>query len=84
VFLKRSVEVNILGQSHTIKTDISDKELSDILQLLDNKISEIQGQGGTVTTYKLAILAALSTTAEQYNFFKKIDLLINKISEVIN
>jgi cell division protein ZapA (FtsZ GTPase activity inhibitor) len=73
-----------LGQSHTIKTDISDKELSDILQLLDNKISEIQGQGGTVTTYKLAILAALSTTAEQYNFFKKIDLLINKISEVIN
>ncbi len=82
--MKRTVEVNILGQKHIIKTDISDEDLEKILKLLENKISEIEGQGGTVTTYKLAILAALSTTADQYRFFKKIDLLINKISEVIN
>lgn len=82
--MKRLVEVNILGQSYTVKTDVSDKELDDILKILNAKISELQSQGGTVTTYKLAILAALSTTAEQYKFLKRIDLLINKISEAIN
>ncbi len=82
--MKRSVEVNILGQSHTIKTDIPEEEFSEIVRLLNSKIAELETQGGTVTTYKLAILAALTTTADQYKFFKKIDLLINKISEVIN
>jgi cell division protein ZapA (FtsZ GTPase activity inhibitor) len=80
--LKRTVNVTILNKSYPIKTSLSDEEISEIEAILNQKMEEIKQFGGTVTTPKLAILAALEVTAENYFISKKIDKLINKISEV--
>ena len=80
--MKRTVEVTILNQKYNIKTPLSEEELDAIVKILNEKMKKLEEFGGTVTTPKLAILAALHITAENYFAAKKIDNLINQVSEV--
>ena len=78
------VEVNIDNKIFKIKTSASNKEMSDISQALNKRLDRIRKETNIVSTDKLAILASLLTTADNYVLKKKIDLLIEKISEVCN
>jgi len=78
--LKRAVEVNILGSKYILKTDVPDKELNEIVNLLNKKINDIKKVAGTLSTSKLTILTAIYLAAENYWGTKKIDSLIKKIT----
>ena len=80
--MKRAVDITILNQSYTIKTPLSDEEINNIVGMLNKELEKVEKHGGTFTTSKLAILAALQITAEKYFTAKRIDTLINQISEV--
>ncbi len=74
--------VKIFNREYNIKTPLPEEELSRIVDMLNKRIKEMERQAGTADTQKLAILTALHTTADNYFISKKIDSLINKVSEV--
>jgi len=78
--LKR--QVKIFHKEYNIKTPLSEKELDNIVNILNQRIEEMEKQAGTADTHKLAILTALHTTADNYFILKKIDSLIDKVSAV--
>ncbi|OGL43186.1 MAG: hypothetical protein A2161_09060 [Candidatus Schekmanbacteria bacterium RBG_13_48_7] len=61
---KRKIEVNIFGQNYTILGDASPEYMNKLSSYVDSKMREITKQTSTISTTKVAILAALNLANE--------------------
>ncbi len=63
----RSIEVKILGQSYSIRTDEDEAYIKNLAQYVDEKLKEIYSVAPNITHVKAAIMAAFGIADE---FFK--------------
>ena len=61
---KRKIDVNIFGQNYTILGDASPEYMNKLSSYVDGKMHEITKQTSTISTTKVAILAALNLANE--------------------
>src|SRR5680860_1875580 len=61
---RSAVTVRIGGEDHTIRTNAEPEYTRRCAKWVDDRITEIQDQFGTIEGHKAAILAALSITDE--------------------
>lgn len=77
------VEVEIFGANYTIKSDENPKYTVELAQFVDSKMRSITQKTDTVSTAKVAILAAIYIADELFKTKKttdyKIERLIHKI-----
>lgn len=62
----RSVEVQILGQSYSIKTDEDDAYVKDLAKYVDEKLKEIYSVAPNVTQTKAMVMAAFGIADELF------------------
>ena len=62
----RSVEVQILGQSYSIKTDEDDAYVKDLAKYVDEKLKEIYSVAPNVTQTKATVMAAFGIADELF------------------
>ena len=63
---KNKVTVNIFGNKYTIKGDGNPEYIQELAQFVDKKMQEIVQFTSTISSYKVAILAALNIADEFY------------------
>ncbi len=62
----RSVEVQILGQSYSIKTEEDEGYMKELAKYLNDKLKEIYNVAPNVTHQKAAIMAAFGIADELF------------------
>ena len=60
----RSVEVRILGQSYSIKTDENEEYIRSLAQYVDEKLKEIYSVAPNVSQTKATVMAAFGIADE--------------------
>jgi len=58
--LKHTVQVTILGQQYTVKSEATPDEVSKVVDFVNEKIAEIAASGKTVDSLHVAVLALLN------------------------
>ncbi|MEW6096904.1 MAG: cell division protein ZapA [bacterium] len=80
---QQRVEVEIFGTNYAIKSDENPAYTSELAQFVDSKMRSITQKTDTVSTGKVAILAALHIADELFKTKKttdyKVERLIRKI-----
>lgn len=81
--VQERVDVEIFGANYTIKSDENPKYTAELAQFVDDKMRSITQKTDTVSTAKIAILAAIHIADELFKTKKttdyKIERLIHKI-----
>lgn len=62
----KKVAVNIFGNKYTIKGEGNPEYIQELAQFVDKKMQEIVQFTSTISSYKVAILAALNIADEFY------------------
>lgn len=62
----RSVEVRILGQSYSIKTDENEEYIRSLAQYVDEKLKEIYSVAPNVSQNKATVMAAFGIADELF------------------
>jgi len=62
----RSVEVKILGQSYSIKTDENEEYIRSLARYLDEKLKEIYSVAPNVSQTKATVMAAFGIADELF------------------
>jgi cell division protein ZapA len=57
---ENSVEIKVLGQTYTVKTDAEESHIQDVVRYVNEKIDEILKKTRTVSSLNVAVLAALN------------------------
>ena len=57
---ERSIEIKIMGQMYTVKTDGNEEHLQEVARYVNEKMEEILRNTKSVSTLNVAILAALN------------------------
>ena len=63
--MKRSVEVEILGQQYTLKTEFPEQQVKEVAAYVDEKMREVAEGTKSVDSLHIAILTTL-TIAHEY------------------
>jgi cell division protein ZapA len=63
---KRSVTVDVAGQTLTLKTDAADEYVASLASYVSGKISEVKTSSRITSTQTLAILAAINLADELF------------------
>ena len=63
---KTSVKVEILGESHAIRTEADPEHTRAVAEHLDRSIRQILASGSVIEANRAAILAALQITSELF------------------
>ncbi len=63
---KRSVTVDVAGQTLTLKTDAADAYVASLARYVSEKIGEVRTGSRTFSTQTLAILAAINIADELF------------------
>ncbi len=82
----RSVEVQILGQTYSIKTDEDEAYIKDLAKFVDEKLKEIYSVAPNVNHVKAAIMAAFGITDELFKIKmdqKKLDNMIEEKTKIL-
>jgi len=58
--LKHTVQVTILGQQYTLRSEASPDEVAKVVDLVNGKISEVSVSGRVVDSLNVAVLALLN------------------------
>jgi cell division protein ZapA len=58
--LKHTVQVTILGQQYTVKSDATPDEVAKVVDFANEKIAEVAASGRTVDSLHVAVLALLN------------------------
>jgi cell division protein ZapA len=58
--LKHSVQVTILGQQYTVKSETPPEEVREVAAFVNEKISEVMAASKTVDTLNTALLALMN------------------------
>ena len=77
----RSVEVKILGQSYTIKTDEDETYIKDLAGYVDERLKEIYSTAPNVNHVKAAIMAAFGIADELFKIRLKQEYFDKMIEE---
>ncbi|MBI4639312.1 MAG: cell division protein ZapA [Candidatus Tectomicrobia bacterium] len=64
--METGTKVTIFGRSYTIKGDADPDHIREIADYVDNKMREISARAPTISSSKLAILAALNIAEDLY------------------
>jgi len=67
----KSVQVEIFGQSYTVKGQDDPGYIRELAAFIDAKMKEVQKGTGTVDPHRVAILTALTITDELYRLRDK-------------
>lgn len=62
--MKQSVQITILGQQYTIKSDLAPDRVTSVAQLVNEKIAEVSSSDRAVDSMKTAVLALLNIAGE--------------------
>jgi len=57
---ERSIEIKIMGQTYSVKTDGNEEHLQEVARYVNEKMEEILRNTKSVSTLNVAILAALN------------------------
>ncbi len=75
------VKIEILGQTHTIRTDEAEKRVLEVVEYLNGKIAEVSATTRTTAKLNVAILAALNITHEYLLVREERDELLKGVQE---
>lgn len=62
--MKRSVQVTILGQQYTIKSELDPDEVKRVADFVNGKLAEVAASHRVVDTLHTAVLALLNVSGE--------------------
>lgn len=77
----RSIEVQILGQSYTIKTDEDEEYIKSLARYVDEKLREVYSFSPNITNLKAAIISALGIADELFKLRRQQEDLDKFIEE---
>ncbi len=83
----RLVEVQILGQSYSIKTDEDEAHIKALAQYVDEKLKEIYNAVPNVNHVKVAIMAAFGIADELFKLRAEqetLDKLIDEKTKILS
>jgi cell division protein ZapA len=78
--MSKAVEVEIMGQVFSVKSDDGEEHLRQVARYVDRKMRELNGDGRAVSSYTTAVLAALNIASE----CQKLQESNTEIDEVIH
>lgn len=58
--MKHTVQVTILGQQYTVKSDATPDEVAKVVDFVNAKIAEVAASGRTIDSLNVAVLALLN------------------------
>lgn len=58
--MKHAVQITILGQQYTVKSEASPAEVAKVVDFVNEKIAEVAASGRTVDSLNVAVLALLN------------------------
>ncbi len=82
-----SVEVQILGQSYSIKTDADEAHIRALAMYLDKKLKEIYSTSPNINPLKALIISALNITDELFNMKmeqENLDKMIEEKTDILS
>lgn len=79
--MSRSVKVSVAGQQIAIRTDAKPKYVKDLASYVTKKMEDAKGQGRTVTTQSLALLAAMQIADELHQLKEEQERLKRQVRE---
>jgi cell division protein ZapA (FtsZ GTPase activity inhibitor) len=62
--LKKSYNINILGQDLSVLSDADDEHVANVIRLLNEKIAEVLKSANNLKAIDVAILAALNVSED--------------------
>ncbi|MBI1909020.1 MAG: cell division protein ZapA [Deltaproteobacteria bacterium] len=66
--MKRPVEITLLNQKFTVKTDADDGHVGRVTDYVGQKLTELSSQAKTVPTLSVALLTCLNIADEYFRF----------------
>jgi len=82
-----SVEVQILGQSYSIRTDEDEKYIKSLANYIDEKLKEIHGAAPNINHSRAMVMAAFGITDELFKLrieLQHIDRLIEEKTKILS
>ncbi len=82
-----SVEVQILGQSYSIKTDADEAHIRALAMYLDKKLKEIYSTSPNINPLKALIISALNITDELFKIKmeqENLDKMIEEKTDILS
>lgn len=64
--MKRNIDIDILGHKHTIKSDVEEDQILNVVNYLNEKIEEVLQTTKTVDTLNVLVLASLNIVGELF------------------
>jgi len=83
----RSVEVQILGQSYSIKTDEEEEYIKTLAKYIDEKLKEIYNIVPSITQTKATVMAAFGIADELFKIKiqqENLDKLIDEKTKILS
>jgi cell division protein ZapA len=83
----RSVEVQILGQSYSIKTDEEEEYIKTLAKYIDEKLKEIYNIVPSITQTKATVMAAFGIADELFKIKMQqedLDKLIDEKTKILS
>lgn len=81
---QQRVEVEIFGANYTIRSDENPQYTSELAQYVDSKMRNITQKTDTVSTGKVAILAAIHIADELFKTKRTVDYKIERLMRKID
>ncbi|AMV73012.1 hypothetical protein JCM30471_14270 [Desulfuromonas carbonis] len=64
--MKQSVQVTILGQQYTLRSESDPAEVRQIAEFVDRRVAEVQSAARTADSYTAVVLALLNVAGELF------------------
>jgi cell division protein ZapA len=69
--LKNSVQVTILGQIYTVRSEAGPQEVLQVSEFVNRRIQEAQNSSGTANSFTAVVLALLNVAGELFELQKR-------------
>jgi len=77
--LKRPIQVTVLGQPYTVRTEASPAEVHAVAAYVNDRVAEIIANGQTVDTLNAAVLALMNMSGDYLRSSKKLQHLLTRL-----
>lgn len=90
--MKKSIQVNVLGQQYTLKTEAQPEQVHEVVTFVNKRIEEVVGANRAVDTLNTAVLALLnvagsylrlqqSASAREQDLYRLVERLEDVLAE---
>jgi cell division protein ZapA len=76
-----SAEVFVLGQKYTIKGDVSEEMITELSEMIDNKIKEVYSKNPSIPLERALMLTIFNLAGEMNELKKEQEILVKHIKE---